>query len=69
MREVAQVGDVNALYALIQGNSFVLKSIDRFLFIDTPLHIAAFEGHIDFAMEMMNLKPSYARKLNPALLN
>ncbi|GLT93118.1 hypothetical protein SLE2022_109230 [Rubroshorea leprosula] len=66
MREVAQVGDVHAFYALIQENPFVLESIDGFPFIDTPLHIAAFEGHIDFAMEMMNLKPSFARKLNPA---
>ncbi|GKU87086.1 hypothetical protein SLEP1_g1537 [Rubroshorea leprosula] len=66
MRDVAETGDIEALYALIQENSFVLESFDRFPFVDTPLHIAASKGHIDFAMEMMNLKPSYARKLNPA---
>ncbi|GKU87090.1 hypothetical protein SLEP1_g1541 [Rubroshorea leprosula] len=69
MRDVAEAGDIEALYALIQENSFVLESIDRFPFVDTPLHIAASKGHIDFAMEMMNLKPSYARKLNPAGLS
>ncbi|GKV28506.1 hypothetical protein SLEP1_g37550 [Rubroshorea leprosula] len=68
-RDAAEAGDIEALYALIQENPFVLESIDRFPFIDTPLHIAAFKGHIDFAMEMMNLKPSYARKLNPAGLS
>ncbi|KAL4291169.1 hypothetical protein GQ457_14G021360 [Hibiscus cannabinus] len=31
---------------------------------NTPLHIAASMGNIEFAMEMMNLKPSFARKLN-----
>ncbi|GLU07213.1 hypothetical protein SLE2022_241780 [Rubroshorea leprosula] len=66
MRDVAEAGDIEALYALIQENSYVLENIDRFPFVDTPLHIAASKGHIDFAMEMMNLKPSYARKLNPA---
>ncbi|GLT42663.1 hypothetical protein SLA2020_166510 [Shorea laevis] len=69
MRDVAEAGDLEALYALIQENSFVLDTIDRFPFVDTPLHIAASKGHIDFAMEMMNLKPSYARKLNPAGLS
>ncbi|GKU87091.1 hypothetical protein SLEP1_g1542 [Rubroshorea leprosula] len=69
MRAVAERGDIDALYALIQENSYVLEDIDKFPFIDTPLHIAAFKGHIDFAMEMMNLKPSYARKLNPAGLS
>ncbi|GLU07205.1 hypothetical protein SLE2022_241700 [Rubroshorea leprosula] len=69
MRDVAEAGDIDALYALIQENSFVLESIDRFPFVDTPLHIAASKGHIDFAMEMMNLKPSYARKLNPTGLS
>ncbi|GLT42666.1 hypothetical protein SLA2020_166540 [Shorea laevis] len=66
MRDAAERGDIDALYALIQENSFVLDNIDKCPFVDTPLHIAAHEGHIDFAMEIMNLKPSYARKLNPA---
>ncbi|KAK8510280.1 hypothetical protein V6N12_008153 [Hibiscus sabdariffa] len=33
-------------------------------FTDTPLHIAEEQGCIRFAMEMINLKPAYARKLN-----
>ena len=31
----------------------------------TPLDIVASAGHIQFAKEMMRLKPSFARKLNP----
>ncbi|GLT93121.1 hypothetical protein SLE2022_109260 [Rubroshorea leprosula] len=69
MRGVAEAGYIEALYSLIQENPFVLERIDQFPFIDTPLHIAALKGHTDFAMEMMNLKPSYARKLNPAGLS
>ncbi|GLT93123.1 hypothetical protein SLE2022_109280 [Rubroshorea leprosula] len=69
MRGVAEAGYIEALFSLIQENPFVLESIDQFPFIDTPLHIAAFKGHVDFAMEMMNLKPSFARKLNPAGLS
>ncbi|XP_021296787.1 ankyrin repeat-containing protein ITN1-like [Herrania umbratica] len=38
--------------------------IDQIPFVDTPLHLAAKTGHVEFAMEMMNLKPSFARKLN-----
>ncbi|GLT65277.1 hypothetical protein SLA2020_392600 [Shorea laevis] len=66
MREVSEAGNVSDLYELIQQNPYVLKSIDEFPFVDTPLHRAASEGHIDFVMEMMNLKPSFARKLNPS---
>uniref|UniRef100_A0A2N9HHP4 Uncharacterized protein n=1 Tax=Fagus sylvatica TaxID=28930 RepID=A0A2N9HHP4_FAGSY len=39
--------------------------MDELPFVDTPLHIAASLGHISFAMEMMRLKPSFARKPNP----
>ena len=33
-------------------------------FINTPLHIAASYGNIQFGLELMNLKPSFARKLD-----
>ncbi|GLT87495.1 hypothetical protein SLE2022_055740 [Rubroshorea leprosula] len=68
-RRVAQAGNIDALFALIQENPFVLESFYEFPYVDTPLHLAAFEGHIDFVLEMMNLKSSFARKLNPAGLS
>ncbi|TYJ24684.1 hypothetical protein E1A91_A08G278000v1 [Gossypium mustelinum] len=64
LREVAGTGDTDALYALIRKDPYMLEHIDQIPFIDTPLHIAANEGQIKFAMEMMNLKPSFGRKLN-----
>uniref|UniRef100_A0A7N2R9H0 PGG domain-containing protein n=1 Tax=Quercus lobata TaxID=97700 RepID=A0A7N2R9H0_QUELO len=64
LKEVAQCGDVDTLYMLIQEDACLLDHIDHFPFFDTPLHIAACNGHIPFVMEMMRLKPSFARKPN-----
>ncbi|XVE68911.1 hypothetical protein DITRI_Ditri09bG0107600 [Diplodiscus trichospermus] len=64
LRKAAQEGNIEELYASIQRDRHVLREIDEMEFVDTPLHIAAAEGCIDFAMEIMNLKPSFAGKLN-----
>ncbi|KAA3481743.1 E3 ubiquitin-protein ligase MIB1-like isoform X2 [Gossypium australe] len=64
LRQAARTGKFNELYTVIQRNGNVLRHFDEVEFIETPLHIAAEEGCIEFAMEMMNLKPSFARKLN-----
>ncbi|XVE69099.1 hypothetical protein DITRI_Ditri09bG0123300 [Diplodiscus trichospermus] len=64
LRSAAQSGNIDALYAVIKDDSDVFRRIDQMEFVDTPLHTAAAAGHTDFAMEMMNLKPSFARKLN-----
>ena len=64
LRSAAQSGNIDSLYSLIQDDADVFRRIDQMDFVDTPLHIAATAGHTDFAMEMMNLKPSFARKLN-----
>ncbi|KAG4136273.1 hypothetical protein ERO13_D08G270800v2 [Gossypium hirsutum] len=64
LREAAATGNIDAFYALIQKDPYMLERIDHIPFIDTPLHIAATEGQIKLAMEMMNLKPSFARKLS-----
>ncbi|XP_017647992.1 ankyrin repeat-containing protein BDA1-like [Gossypium arboreum] len=60
----AATGKVNELYRVIQRNGNVLRCVDEVDFMERPLHIAAEEGCFEFAMEMMNLKPSFARKLN-----
>ncbi|KAE8055479.1 hypothetical protein FH972_012319 [Carpinus fangiana] len=64
LRHAAQKGNVDALYASIQKDAKVLDRIDEIPFVDTPLHVAAYAGHTQFAMEIMRLKPSFARKLN-----
>ncbi|KAI7988550.1 Ankyrin repeat-containing protein BDA1 [Camellia lanceoleosa] len=35
------------------------------IFVETPLHVAASAGQIDFALEILRLKPSFGKKLNP----
>ncbi|MFQ6640416.1 hypothetical protein Gotur_015074, partial [Gossypium turneri] len=64
LKRAAGSGNIDALYALIRDDDNVFKRIDEMEFIDTHLHIAVVAGNTGFAMEMMNLKPSFARKLN-----
>ncbi|KAH1045703.1 hypothetical protein J1N35_036487 [Gossypium stocksii] len=64
LRTAARTGNVTDLYNLIQRDGNILRHFDEVEFVDTPLHIAAEERCIRFAMEMMNLKPAFARKLN-----
>jgi len=58
-------GNIDQLYTVIQDDPSILDEIDSKTFVETPLHIAAYLGHIPFAVEIMNLKPSFAWKLNP----
>ncbi|KAE8653686.1 hypothetical protein F3Y22_tig00117056pilonHSYRG00010 [Hibiscus syriacus] len=62
--EAAQTGNIDALYALIQQDGRILEHIEHIPFVETPLHVAANQGQISFALEMMNLMPSFAKKLN-----
>ncbi|KAI4357493.1 hypothetical protein L6164_001439 [Bauhinia variegata] len=55
---------MNMLYTLIPGDPHLLEHIDEMPFVDTPLHIAAEQGHTKFAAEIMRLKPSFSQKLN-----
>ncbi|XP_074325710.1 ankyrin repeat-containing protein BDA1-like [Apium graveolens] len=63
--DVAETGNVQKLYQLIRKDPFILERIDEVPFINTPLHKAAMAGNMLFAIEMMRLKPTFARKLNP----
>ncbi|XP_050270808.1 ankyrin repeat-containing protein BDA1-like [Quercus robur] len=65
MNQAAQHGNIDAFYIIIQKDVKLLKHTDKLPFLNTPLHIAAYAGHIPFAMELMILKPSFSRKLNP----
>lgn len=64
LRKAAYEGDINLLYTLIKECTKVLEGFDEASFVDNPLHIAASQGQIHFAMEIMRVKPSFARKLN-----
>ena len=56
--------DIDEFYNLIGEDVKLLEHIDELPFVNTPLHIAASIGNIQFAKEMIGLKPSFARKLN-----
>jgi ankyrin repeat protein len=64
LRDAAQQGSIDALYSLIRRDAYILDKINAIPFVETPLHIAASAGHTQFAMEIVRLKPSFAKKLN-----
>lgn len=64
LQHAAETGSINEFYDLIDENPYILDNINAVPFVNTPLHVAAASGNIPFAMEMLNLKPSFARKLN-----
>ena len=66
LRKAAKQGNIDTLYSLIEIDPEVLTKIDEISFVETPLHVATASGQIEFAMEMMMLKPSFVRKLNPS---
>ena len=57
--------NIDEFYNLIGEDVKLLEYIDKLPFVNTPLHIAASYGNIQFAPWMMSLKPSFARKLDP----
>ncbi|CAL5196984.1 unnamed protein product [Lathyrus oleraceus] len=65
LKAAAETGDIDLLYTVIHDDPSILEIIDSIPFVETPLHIAASLGHIRFSIEIMNLKPSFALKLNP----
>ncbi|CAH8353901.1 unnamed protein product [Eruca vesicaria subsp. sativa] len=64
LKQAAESGSIDELYALIEENPYILENFDAVPFVNTPLHVAAASGNIEFAREILNLKPSFARKLN-----
>lgn len=64
LKAAAQAGNIDLLYTVIQDDPYILERIDLIPFVETPLHTASSMGHLQFATEIMNLKPSFALKLN-----
>ncbi|XP_058768152.1 ankyrin repeat-containing protein BDA1-like [Vicia villosa] len=65
LKHSAETGNIDLLYEVIQHDPYILEFIDNNTqFVETPLHIAASMGQLEFAIEIMNLKPSFATKLN-----
>ncbi|MED6184368.1 hypothetical protein PIB30_046767 [Stylosanthes scabra] len=64
LEDAALLGNIDKLYEAIDKDPAILEDVDAKSFVTTPLHIAASEGHVHFAIEIMRLKPSFALKLN-----
>ncbi|KAH7529322.1 hypothetical protein FEM48_Zijuj05G0172100 [Ziziphus jujuba var. spinosa] len=64
LKTAAENGDINMIYISLSEDPYLLDHIDHVPFIHTSLHIAASSCHVQFAKEIMRLKPSFARKLN-----
>ncbi|KAH0766145.1 hypothetical protein KY285_002016 [Solanum tuberosum] len=64
LREAAQKGDVHHLQSLIKEVPFLLSTVSLAGSNETPLHIACLSLHLEFAKEIINLRPEFARELN-----
>ncbi|KAL7216006.1 hypothetical protein ACSBR1_028036 [Camellia fascicularis] len=64
LMEAARAGNINDLYAIIQSKPNILDGMNKKLFVETPLHVAASAGQTHFALEILRLKPSFGKKLN-----
>ncbi|KAH7839455.1 hypothetical protein Vadar_004383 [Vaccinium darrowii] len=60
-------GDVQALDALMQEDKLLLDRVSLTCFGETPAHIAAMRGHVDFTRELMSRKPNLASELDSLL--
>ncbi|XP_057731231.1 ankyrin repeat-containing protein BDA1-like [Arachis stenosperma] len=60
----ASLGETDTIYKVIQQNPRILEVVDAVPFVNTPLHTAAYAGHLEFSIEIMRLKPSFGSKLN-----
>ncbi|KAI3691064.1 hypothetical protein L2E82_49280 [Cichorium intybus] len=57
-------GNVQLLNALLQVDELILDRIPVSCFNETPLHIAALSGHLDFVKILVRKKPSLAMSLD-----
>ncbi|XP_060671065.1 uncharacterized protein LOC107404179 [Ziziphus jujuba] len=65
LKTAAENGDINMIYISLSEDPYLLDNIDHVPFIHTPLHIAVSSSyHVQFAKEIMRLKPSFAQNLN-----
>ncbi|KAF8401044.1 hypothetical protein HHK36_014347 [Tetracentron sinense] len=62
--EASLDGNVPSLNELIKENELILDRISLARFGETPLHIAAMRGHLDFARAILSRKPKLATELD-----
>ena len=62
--QIAQIGDVEKLQQLLEEKPLILHQVPL-ICAENPLHFSSAAGHLDFAREIVKLKPEFARGLNP----
>ncbi|KAK6162018.1 hypothetical protein DH2020_001859 [Rehmannia glutinosa] len=62
--EAAAKGNINSLQKLLNDDPLILDRIEVNNFSETPLHVAALLGHIDFVKEIISKKPELTSELN-----
>ncbi|CAI9284232.1 unnamed protein product [Lactuca saligna] len=62
--DASLTGNVQLLNALLQEDELVLDRISLSCFNETPLHIAALRGHLDFVKILVRKKPILAMSLD-----
>ncbi|KAM3323124.1 ankyrin repeat-containing protein BDA1 isoform X1 [Capsicum chacoense] len=61
--EAAKTGDVDQLQSLVKEDPLVLRAVSL-AGNETPLHVTCLSGHLEFAKEIIHLRPEFATELN-----
>ncbi|KAJ0075327.1 hypothetical protein Patl1_33615 [Pistacia atlantica] len=62
--EASMRGCVATLNTLIQNDPFILHKISLTAFTETPLHISALLGHVEFSKALVSQKPQLVTELD-----
>ncbi|KAF8401043.1 hypothetical protein HHK36_014346 [Tetracentron sinense] len=62
--EASLHGNVASLRELMQEDELILDRVSVTCFDETPLHIAAMRGHVDFTRALLRFKPKLAAELD-----
>ncbi|KAF3457855.1 hypothetical protein FNV43_RR02515 [Rhamnella rubrinervis] len=64
LHSAAEKGDLDGFYKLALVKHNALQWDDNIVYTSTPCHVAARHGHLDFALEMLRLRPEFASTLD-----
>ncbi|KAL8063148.1 hypothetical protein ABFX02_01G009100 [Erythranthe guttata] len=62
--EAASKGSISSLHKLLKDDPLILDRISVNCFSETPLHVAALLGHVDFVKVIIKAKPELTSELN-----
>ncbi|XP_059455122.1 ankyrin repeat-containing protein BDA1-like [Corylus avellana] len=62
--ESSQKGCASILTTLIQRDALILREVSLTSLKDTPLHIAALHGHLEFCRLLLSKKPTFAKDVD-----